>query len=197
MMRTSRATPPGPPPARGEKRSPEPPRTGAAAPSAAARQPEAVGGGNVEREALEVASSPGMACPADVARATGQESVAEDAGQSVVPGEAVADSTAGRSAAVAGPTPSLQIAPRYRFAPPPPYPALARSRGWQGDVELWVRVAEDGRVLDARVQGSSGFELLDRAAVAAVGRWRFHPGRIGQTPVTTEIRVPVCFRLSH
>ena len=84
-------------------------------------------------------------------------------------------------------------APRYRFAPLPPYPALARSRGWQGEVELWVHVAADGRVLEARVNDSSGFELLDRAAVDTVGRWRFHPARIGKTPVARITSYNVCY----
>jgi len=121
---------------------------------------------------------------------------AEGAAPAAAPSVAGDGSTAVPEAA-AGEVPSVRVAPRYRFAPLPPYPALARSRGWQGEVELWVHVAADGRVLEARVNDSSGFELLDRAAVDTVGRWRFHPARIGKTPVATEIRVPVCFRLPH
>jgi protein TonB len=45
------------------------------------------------------------------------------------------------------------------------------------------------------VQRSSGFEMLDRAAIAAVRRWVFEPGRRGGNPVAAWVQVPVRFAL--
>jgi len=172
-------------------------RTGSAPSTVAESRPEAITASRMEQEAGAGDSVSVAASSSCAVSAAGQELVATAVGQPAASNVVPAVPVAGRSAVVAGEVPAVRVAPRYRFTPPPLYPALARSRGWQGDVELWVRVAEDGRVLEARVHDSSGFEMLDRAAVDAVGRWRFHPARIGQTPVPTEVRVPVCFRLPH
>lgn len=48
------------------------------------------------------------------------------------------------------------------------YPPLARSRGWQGEVRLGVRVGSDGRLSRVRVLQTSGHALLDRAAVRSL-----------------------------
>ena len=50
-------------------------------------------------------------------------------------------------------------------------------------VVLAVKVGEDGRVTDARVEGSSGFPVLDRAALAAAVRTEIEPLRISDQPV--------------
>lgn len=57
------------------------------------------------------------------------------------------------------------------------YPEQARKLGIEGTVELFVELAADGRVQDVRVVTSSGFPILDNAAVKgfyAVGRF---PGK--------------------
>ena len=51
---------------------------------------------------------------------------------------------------------------RYR------YPRPARRAGFQGKVVLELRVDARGRIHDVRVLSSSGYRLLDRAAVEAV-----------------------------
>lgn len=85
--------------------------------------------------------------------------------------------------------------PRYRLNSPPPYPGMARKRGQQGTVILQVLVNREGGVDDLQVEESSGFGLLDRAAVKAVRKWHFEPGRRGDTKVTMRVRVPVKFTL--
>lgn len=59
---------------------------------------------------------------------------------------------------------------------PPVYPGAARRRGWQGVVTLELTCDRDGKVVAARVTASSGYEILDEAAVAAVLAWRFPGG---------------------
>jgi len=91
--------------------------------------------------------------------------------------------------------PLVEAVPLYRENPPPAYPGLARRRGYEGVVLLDVLVSEEGHVGELRVARSSGYSLLDRAAVEAVEAWRFEPGRRGDRPVAMRVRVPVRFRL--
>ena len=54
------------------------------------------------------------------------------------------------------------------------YPEQARMQGLEGTVRLFVELADDGRVLDVRVIGSTGYPVLDNAAIKgfyAVGRF--------------------------
>ena len=84
----------------------------------------------------------------------------------------------------------------YDSAPPPPYPAMARKRGLQGEVLLRVQVDEYGGVIAVEVEKSSGHRLLDRTAREHVlKRWRFHPATLGGEAVQAWARVPVSFRI--
>ncbi|GAB4280361.1 MAG: hypothetical protein Kow0092_36000 [Deferrisomatales bacterium] len=87
--------------------------------------------------------------------------------------------------------------PDYAAIAPPVYPRLARRRGWQGVVRLRVRVSPAGEVLDAVVEQSSGYRVLDRAAAEVVRAWRFRPAVRGGRPVASEVVVPVRFSLSR
>ncbi|MCX8072462.1 MAG: energy transducer TonB [Candidatus Binatia bacterium] len=57
--------------------------------------------------------------------------------------------------------------------PPPVYPVMARQRNWSGVVRVWLELAGDGTVRTARVEQSSGHEVLDREALAAAKNSRF------------------------
>ncbi len=104
---------------------------------------------------------------------------------------------AAEDAAPSSPAPAgiRQARPLYRYNPPPGYPALARHRGWQGVVRIRVRVRSDGSVAAATVSSSSGYDLLDRAALAAIRRWHFEPGTRDGRPVESEVLVPIHFEL--
>ena len=91
---------------------------------------------------------------------------------------------------------ALQMAyPRYQLNIPPPYPGLARKRGQQGTVILQVLVNKEGRVDDLEIKTSSGFRLLDRAALSAVSKWSFEPGKLGDERIEMWVNVPVSFKL--
>lgn len=79
--------------------------------------------------------------------------------------------------------------------PKPAYPPLARQRGQEGEVLIRVGVDAEGRVIGVSLAKSSGFTLLDNAALKGVARWRFEPARRGGRPVPGEVLVPVRFRL--
>jgi protein TonB len=85
--------------------------------------------------------------------------------------------------------------PLYKINPPPRYPKTARRRGIQGTVVLSVYVDTQGRVANLWVFESSGYRVLDNAALEAVKKWSFEPGRRGETPVAMWVNVPVRFEL--
>ena len=85
--------------------------------------------------------------------------------------------------------------PLYRINPAPKYPRIARRRGYQGTVVLEVLVDRNGRVGELRVYTSSGYKILDRAALASVKGWAFEPGMRGNQKVEMWVRVPVRFQL--
>jgi protein TonB len=85
--------------------------------------------------------------------------------------------------------------PLYRSNPPPKYPAVARRRGFQGNVVLEVLVGPAGNVIELHVLSSSGYSILDRAAKSSVKNWTFEPGMRGQEKVEMWVRVPLRFEL--
>ena len=83
--------------------------------------------------------------------------------------------------------------PDFSMNPPPIYPLEADRNGWQGDVLLRVTVASDGQVSQVELVRSSGYAILDKAAVDAVKRWRAIPAKMGGEPVSVVRLLPVRF----
>lgn len=77
--------------------------------------------------------------------------------------------------------------------PQPDYPRASMRRGEEGEVVLRVVVGSNGRVDSVEIVSSSGHRRLDRAAVAAVRRWRFEPALRDGQPVQGELRIPFAF----
>ena len=98
--------------------------------------------------------------------------------------------TAGVSSGVVLPSTSAA----YLNNPPPAYPRMSERLGEQGVVKLLVLVGTDGLPQKIELQTSSGYDRLDRAALDAVKRWRFVPGRRGDTPEPMWVSVPIDFR---
>lgn len=93
------------------------------------------------------------------------------------------------------PDPGAIVAPSpiASECPPPAYPRLAERRGWTGTVVLLIDVAADGTVSDVRIESSSGHDILDEAAVAAVRTWRYRPGTLGGEAAGLVVRKPIRF----
>jgi periplasmic protein TonB len=88
-----------------------------------------------------------------------------------------------------------QIKPAYLKNPPPGYPEVSRRRGEEGVVVLVALVGADGEIKELKVKESSGFEKLDQAAVMAVKKWRFQPAKMGMIDISSEVEIPIRFRL--
>jgi protein TonB len=68
---------------------------------------------------------------------------------------------------------------RDALAPYFAYPMLARRNGWQGQVRLDLRVEADGRLSHVRIAHSSGYRLLDRAALSTLNHIKSVPKAAG------------------
>jgi len=120
--------------------------------------------------------------------AAGLAAVAAKAPGATVPGTAGAKAP---GAAASGP---IYAAAGLDNAPPK-YPFAARRRGLEGVVVVRARVRADGRSGRLTIAHSSGFAILDRAALAAVARWRFVPARRAGAAVAAEVEIPIRFAL--
>lgn len=174
-VRTVAATPSAAP----HSRSPSAPPAVAPAPADAALPP------------AEAAAQPAPGITLTTLDAPREEnSVRLGMGQSVAP----AAPDASREAASA----QLHAQLRTRFAEHFVYPPLARHHGWEGEVVLLFRVEADGTLSDIQVAQSSGYTLLDNAAVAslrAIERLEFAPGTALRQ--TLELRMPVVYHLAQ
>ena len=83
----------------------------------------------------------------------------------------------------------------YLKNPPPGYPRISRRNGEQGTVIVRVFISTQGTPEKAEVRTSSGFARLDQAALEAVQRWRFVPGRRNGRPEAMWFNIPVRFIL--
>lgn len=90
----------------------------------------------------------------------------------------------------------LKIArPLYKQNTSPPYPRKARRMGYEGIVMLKVLVDENGRVDNLMLFKSSGYTVLDSAALSAVKKWLFEPGTEGGIKKKMWVKIPVRFDL--
>jgi protein TonB len=80
---------------------------------------------------------------------------------------------------------------------PPSYPEIARRKGWEGRVLVRVEVSAEGRPVSTAIAKSSGFGVLDQAALRAVKSWRFQPRTVAGLPTPGSVEVPVNFSLNR
>ncbi len=75
------------------------------------------------------------------------------------------------------------------------YPAASIRAEEEGVTTVDVYVAVDGRVTDARVKTSSGFDRLDEATLKYVKTWRMKPATRGGVPEGSWVTIPVRWKL--
>jgi periplasmic protein TonB len=86
------------------------------------------------------------------------------------------------------PVPRLQVRPQYPFE--------MRRAGIAGEVVVDFIVDTNGDVQNAYAVRSSQREF-EAAAVQAVSKWKFKPGRKGGRNVNTHMQVPIVFTLNE
>lgn len=87
--------------------------------------------------------------------------------------------------------------PRFRATPTPArYPKRARELGQEGEALVHARLDPEGDPEEVLIWKSSGFALLDNAALAAVRHWQFEPARRNGNPTVAWVEIPVRFQLN-
>ena len=79
----------------------------------------------------------------------------------------------------------------------PRYPRLSRRRGEEGHVTITLTVLADGSADNITVSRSSGYPLLDKAALGAVRKSRYKPATKKGRPVESTIEQEFIFRLEN
>ncbi len=85
--------------------------------------------------------------------------------------------------------------PEFARSPPPSYPRAAIDATVEGTVVLAVTIEPDGQVSRVEVEQSSGYAILDGAAVAAIRRWQARPLTELGRDIALTINLPIRFHL--
>ncbi len=88
-------------------------------------------------------------------------------------------------------------APRISSKVEPTYPEGARKAGLEGTAVVRIQILVNGLPGDVTIHTTSGNNMLDDAAVAAVQKWRFIPAKNqdGGASVICYTTMPIAFRL--
>jgi protein TonB len=75
------------------------------------------------------------------------------------------------------------------------YPKASLMNEEEGAVSLSFLVSADGRVVDSKVDKTSGFKNLDKAAVKSLSACKFKPGTKDGAPAQTWTKVDYVWKL--
>ncbi len=89
----------------------------------------------------------------------------------------------------------VETAPQRLQSFQPRYPRLSRRRGEEGTVKVALTVTTTGKAVDIRISKSSGYRLLDNAALGAVRKSRFKPATQNGQPIDSPLEQSFIFRL--
>lgn len=77
------------------------------------------------------------------------------------------------------------------------YPRIAIRNAWEGQVNLGIRVTSNGQLTDVRVINSSGYRVLDNAAVNSVSRVASLPeARPWLNGQSIDVILPIIYKLT-
>jgi protein TonB len=89
------------------------------------------------------------------------------------------------------------IRPRILSKVEPKYPESARQAGQEGTAVVRIQILANGLPGEVTIDSTSGYAVLDDAAVAAVQKWQFIPAKNPESGANIMCRttMPVSFRL--
>jgi len=79
------------------------------------------------------------------------------------------------------------------------YPLFARQQGWQGEVQVAVHIARDGSLSNLRLARTSGYPILDAAALDSLEKIHRLPDATTNLLEASgfDLNVPVVYRLTE
>ncbi|MBB6095507.1 TonB family protein [Povalibacter uvarum] len=95
------------------------------------------------------------------------------------------------------PAPAPLAEPRVTKMVQPEYPSEARMRGIEGWVDLTLSVTPAGDVASAKIEDGKNGRWFDRAALAAVRKWRYESRHLPEGTPAQPVRVRLYFKLEE
>ena len=138
----------------------------------------------------KVARRPKNPPPATQPPAGRSANSADTASEAASPGGSLASAGTG-----AADTALPQLAAEFLEQVRPKYPSEAKRLRQEGRVLVSIYVSISGKIDKVEISESSGFPLLDEAAVAAARRSRLRPAYIGNRPMNSKVEAPYRFVL--
>jgi len=77
------------------------------------------------------------------------------------------------------------------------YPKLAQKRNWQGKVLLSLRLSSSGKIKEIQLNNSSGYSVLDQAAIVALRKVDQLPNISKWLDHDIELELPVIYKLTE
>ncbi len=77
----------------------------------------------------------------------------------------------------------------------PKYPFMAKRYEQEGKVTVGIRIDEEGQVEDVEVLKSSGYDLLDEAAMDTAKGWQYHPATLNDKATKDYKKMIIVFNL--
>jgi protein TonB len=74
------------------------------------------------------------------------------------------------------------------------YPSQLRDAGIEGTVILWILIDEQGTVQEAQVKESSGYDLMDEAALNTAEKMIFAPAMNRDRATAVWLAQPITFK---
>ncbi|MDC5705217.1 energy transducer TonB [Vibrio europaeus] len=94
--------------------------------------------------------------------------------------------------------PVMVTKPSFLTRPSAPrYPRLARKRGVEGIALYEIWLDKDGKQVKQVLISSSGTDMLDKSALAAIKKWRFSPHSVDGQKMAHRVQIPVRFKLDR
>lgn len=77
------------------------------------------------------------------------------------------------------------------------YPKLAQKRNWQGKVLLSLRVSASGKINNVQLNSSSGYDVLDQAAINSLVKVKYLPQTSTWLSNDIYLQLPVVYQLTE
>ncbi|MFK5915823.1 MAG: TonB family protein [Woeseiaceae bacterium] len=75
------------------------------------------------------------------------------------------------------------------------YPRLAIKRSWEGKVLLSLRVTPSGKIKNIQLNTSSGYDVLDQAAIKSLSKVEFLPEMSSWLVFDIDLNFPIVYQL--
>ena len=74
------------------------------------------------------------------------------------------------------------------------YPRIAKKRNLQGEALIEVWLDEEGEQVKQILLASTGHQVLDKAAMKTIAKWKFGPQEVSGKAIAHRVHIPIRFK---